>query len=68
MTFTFENNTFASECRGRSIYLGRLKTNEEIVVKGNIFETKASVDTAVYVQGDSGYTPTFADTDNTFAE
>lgn len=68
MIFTFENNTFASECCGRSIYLGRLKTNEEIVVKGNIFETKASVDTVVYVQCDSGYTPMFADTDNTFAE
>ena len=64
-TFTFENNTFSSECRGQSIYLGRLKTSEAIIVKGNTF-VKAS-DASIYVAGDTGYTPTVDATNNTFA-
>ena len=68
MTFTFEGNTFASECRGTSIYLGRLKTSEEIVVNGNAFEAKDSLENAVYVQGDTNYAPALDATGNTFAE
>ena len=69
LTFTFENNTFKTEThpQGKSIYLGRLKTSENIVVKGNSFETKADIAAAVYCQGDSGYSPKIDASSNTFA-
>ncbi|MBR4029730.1 MAG: hypothetical protein IKJ08_09150 [Alistipes sp.] len=67
LTFTFENNVFKSETLGSSIYLGRLKTSENIVVKGNSFETKADIAAAVYCQGDSGYSPKIDASSNTFA-
>ena len=67
LTFTFENNVFKSETLGNSIYLGRLKTSENIVVKGNNFETKADIATAVYCKGDGSYSPKIDASNNTFA-
>ena len=64
--FTFENNEFASECRGDHIYLGRLKTSGVITVKGNSFSNAATIDDALYIQGDTNYAPTLDAANNTF--
>lgn len=68
LTFTIENNVFKSNyvAGGRPVYLGRLKSSEPIVVKGNAFENVQTIEEAVYIQGD-GYTPTLDHSDNTFA-
>ena len=64
--FVIENNEFASETLGSSIYLGKLKTSEAIIVKGNTFKNADSLANAVSVQGDTGYTPTIDDSNNTY--
>ena len=64
--FVIENNEFASVLQGKAIYLGRLKTSEVITVKGNSFKNIAAIEDAVYVQGDSSYTPSLDAADNTF--
>ena len=67
MTFNIENNTFASDCLGPPIYLGRLATSEAIVVKGNSFKTTDSLENSVAIQAHSTtYTPTLDAVDNTF--
>ncbi|MBQ8636453.1 MAG: hypothetical protein IJ423_00460 [Clostridia bacterium] len=67
LTFTIENNTFASDCLGLPIYLGRLATSEAIVVKGNNFKTTDSLENSVYIQAHSAtYTPTLSADNNSF--
>ena len=65
--FAFEGNTFASNCQGKAIYLGRLATSEDVIVNGNNFLCKDSLENAVLVQpSGETYTPTIVASDNTF--
>ena len=65
--FAIEDNTFASECQGKSIYLGRYQSGTPVVLKGNTFEKVASIDAAAYIQDHSNYGVSFDAADNTFA-
>jgi len=61
-----KNNTFASDCLGLPIYLGRYQSSTPVVVTGNTFKV-ADLENAVYLQAHSGsYTPSLAAEDNTF--
>jgi hypothetical protein len=62
-----EGNTFASDYYDRPIYLGRYQSSTPVVVKGNIFENRASFDKAAYIQDHSNYGVSFDAADNTFA-
>ena len=71
--FVIENNTFKTQCYGGPIYLGRYASNVPVVVKGNTFETVASIEDAIYVQDhgypNSTYGATYtADDSNTFGK
>ena len=67
--FVIENNTFkTSFTQGGPVYLGRYASSTPVVVKGNTFETVASLDAAVYVQDHSSYGVSIAAENNTFAE
>lgn len=71
MTFTIEDNTFETVFNngGGPIYLGRLMTNEAIVVQNNTFKTTNSIDNSVYIQAHSeDYNPTLDASGNTFCE
>ena len=65
-SFKIENNKFNSE-GSKPVFLGRLKSSEAVVVKGNGFKTVSSLSDAVTVSGDSGYSPTIDASNNTFA-
>jgi len=61
-----KNNTFASDCLGLPIYLGRYQSSTPVVLTGNTFKV-ADLENAVYLQAHSGsYTPSLAAEDNTF--
>ena len=64
--FVIENNEFSSKCFGKAIYLGRLKTSEAIVIKENTFANADTLEKAVTIAGDSGYTPTIDSANNSF--
>ena len=67
--FVIENNTFkTSFTQGGPVYLGRYASSTPVVVKGNTFETVATLDDAVYVQDHSSYGVSIAAENNTFAE
>ena len=63
-----ENNTFKSSTVSESLYLGRYQSSTPVVVKGNRFETKASIEKAVYIQAHSAaYNVSLDAYNNTFA-
>ena len=68
--FVIENNTFKTAfTQGLPVYLGRYASSVPVVVKGNTFETVASLSNAVYVQAHSAnYTVSIDAANNTFAE
>ena len=66
--FVVENNTFKSSTVSESLYLGRYQSSTPVVVKGNRFETKASIEKAVYIQAHSAaYNVSLDAYNNTFA-
>ena len=67
--FVIENNTFKTTfAQGRPVYLGRYASSTPVVVKGNTFETVASLADAVYVQDHSNYGVSVAAENNTFGK
>ena len=66
--FNIENNIFKSVTLDRVIYLGKYQSSTPIVVKGNRFEKYADFASAAYLQAHStAYSPSFDESDNTFA-
>lgn len=67
--FAIVNNTFKSVTHpeGCPVYLGRYASSTPVVVKGNAFETEATLEDAVYVQDHSSYGVSIDASDNTFA-
>ncbi|MBR3826959.1 MAG: hypothetical protein IKJ38_04520 [Alistipes sp.] len=66
--FNIENNIFKSETTDRAIYLGKYQSSTPIVVKGNRFEKYADFASATLLQPHSAaYSPSFDESDNTFA-
>lgn len=66
--FVIENNTFKTTfAKGLPVYLGRYASSTPVVVKGNAFETVATLETAVYVQDHSNYGVSVSAENNTFA-
>ncbi len=66
--FVIENNTFKTAfAQGGPVYLGRYASSTPVVVKGNTFETVASLEDGVYVQDHSNYGVSVDASDNTFA-
>ena len=66
--FVIENNTFkTSFTQGGPVYLGRYASSTPVVVKGNTFETVASLEDGVYVQDHSSYGVSVDASGNTFA-
>ena len=65
--FIIENNTFVSNAKSVSVLLNRLATSNPVIVKGNVFQTKSSLDAAVAVAAHSAsYTISISAADNTF--
>lgn len=66
--FAIVNNTFKSVTHpeGCPVYLGRYASSTPVVVKGNAFETEATLEDAVYVQDHSSYGVSIDASDNTF--
>ena len=64
--FVIENNTFASECLGKPIYLGRYQSSTPVVVKGNVFVNEATFGDAAYIQSHESIAVSFDAADNTF--
>lgn len=63
------NNTFDSQfAAGGPICFFSFASNTPIVVKGNTFKSIASADDAMYITGQGGWTPSFAESDNTYAD
>ena len=66
--FNIENNIFKSETLDKAIYLGRYQSSTPVVVKGNRFEKYADFASATLIQAHSAtYSPSFDESDNTFA-
>lgn len=66
--FAIEANTFKTVfSQGMPVYLGRYASKTPVVVKGNTFETVASLEDAVYVQDHSTYGVSIDASNNTFA-
>ena len=66
--FVIEGNTFnSSRTQGLPVYLGRYASSTPVVVKGNAFNTVASLENAVYVQDHSSYGVSVNAENNTFA-
>ena len=67
--FVIENNTFKTTfAQGCPVYLGRYASSTPVVVKGNTFETVASLADAVYVQDHSSYGVSVNAENNTFGK
>ena len=66
--FAIENNKFKSETQGKTIYLGQYASNIAVEVNGNVFETKDSINDALYLQAASNYTVQYNASGNTFAQ
>lgn len=66
--FAIVNNIFKSVTHpeGCPVYLGRYASSTPVVVKGNAFETEATLEDAVYVQDHSSYGVSIDASDNTF--
>ena len=62
-----ENNTFKSETTSDAIYLGRYQSSTPVVLKNNVFETKATLEDAIYVQHHSNYGVSVDASGNTFS-
>ena len=64
-----ENNTFKSivHPQGYPVYLGRYQSSTPVVVKGNRFETEATLEDAIYVQDHSNYGVSVDASGNTFS-
>lgn len=65
-TLTIENNIFNSSCLGNSVFIGRYQSSTPVEVKGNAFNTKSTLDEAVYIQDHSNYGVSLDASDNTF--
>ena len=66
--FAIENNKFKSETQGKTIYLGQYASNIAVEVNGNVFETKDSINDALFLQAASNYTVSYNASGNTFAQ
>lgn len=65
-----ENNTFKSadmHPQGKPIYLGKYASSTPVVIKGNDFQTKTSIASAVTLQDHSSYGVSMDAANNTFA-
>ena len=66
--FKILNNRFKSFTQRKPVYLGKYASSTPVEVKGNTFETKASLEAAVYLQDHSSYGVSVNAENNTFAE
>ena len=63
-----ENNVFKSGTRSVNIFLGKYQSSTPVEVIGNTFETKRSIEEALYLQDHGTYGVSYNESGNTFAQ